>query len=124
MEDFSRRSDLSSLSTFSKSLFGFVLLISYICGSLGKITIFKHMKNFRLSERPINVLILMDEIIYLALMTFTTFNLLIVLIAKQTPTDFIRYHLLLPVNDDVSITMKQILQLSFVNKNYQGRNFH
>ena len=103
MEDVSRHSDLFGLSQFSKTFFGFVLLISYICGTLGKITIFKHIFKFRISERPINILILMDEIIYLTLMTFTTFNLLIVLIAEQTPTYFIKYHLFLIVNEDVSI---------------------
>ena len=106
MEDSSKMSDLTGLSIFSKKFFGLFLLISYIVGSIGKTAIFKHMRNFRLSERPINVLILVDEIIYLTLITFTTFNLLIVLLVGQTPAHFIQHHLFLPVDEDVSITIK------------------
>jgi hypothetical protein len=106
MEDSSKMSDLAGLSNFSKTFFGLFLFISYIVGSLGKKAIFEHMRNFRLSERPINVLILVDEIIYFTLITFTTFNLLIVLLVGQTPAHFIQHHLFLPVDEDVSITVK------------------
>jgi hypothetical protein len=103
MEEFLRHSDLSAFSSPSKAFLGFILLISYICGTLGKMAIFKHMRNFKLSERPINVLILVDEIIYLVLITFTTLNLLIVLLLDQTPAHFIKHHLHLPIDKSVSI---------------------
>ena len=96
-------SDLSKLSDSSKTVLGLIILIAFILGLFGKIAIFQHiLKKFQFSERPINALILLDETIYLTCMTFMTFNLLTVLLADQTPIQFIETILQLPVNENVS----------------------
>ena len=76
------------LSTYLKYILGGIIVFSYFIGLIGKMIIFKQMKNFKISERPINVLILIDELIYLTLITFMAFNLGIVLIGQQTPFQF------------------------------------
>ena len=96
-------SDLSKLSDISKTVLGLNILTAYAFGLVGKFAIFQHiLKNFQFKERPINVLILLDEIIYLSAMTFTVFNLLIVLLADQTPIQFLETILQEPVNENVS----------------------
>ena len=96
-------SDLSKLSDFSKTGLGLIILIAFVFGLFGKLAIFQHiLKKFQFKERPINVLILLDETIYLSLMTFTTFNLLIVLLADQTPIQLLETILQATVNETVS----------------------
>jgi hypothetical protein len=95
--------DLSRLSATTKMLFGIGILITFIVGSIGKMFIYDHIKRYKLSERPINVLIFIDEVIYHSLITVTTFNLLIVLLANQTPTNFIATHLGIEVNQEVTV---------------------
>jgi hypothetical protein len=56
-------SDLSKLEQPAKAILGWAVAASFIWGSLGKIFIYDHFRNFKLSERPINVLILKDELI-------------------------------------------------------------
>lgn len=67
---------------------GIFVLVSFIVGSIGKFFIYDHIKGFKIKDRPINVLIIVNETIYHSLITFTTFNLLIVLLADQTPVKF------------------------------------
>ena len=76
------------LPTYLKHILGGIIVFSYIIGLTGKMIIFKQMKNFNISERPINILILMDELIYLTLITFMAFNLGIVFLGQQTPYEF------------------------------------
>ena len=96
-------SDLSKLPDISKASLGLIVMTSFIIGLFGKFGILKHiLQKFSFSERPINVLILLDETIYLSTMTFTTFNLLIVLLADQTPIKFIETVLQLPINEKVN----------------------
>ena len=76
------------LSAYLKYILGGIIVFSYLIGLIGKMIIFKQMKNFNISERPINILILMDELIYLTLITFMTFNLGIVFLGQQTPYEF------------------------------------
>ena len=68
--------------------FGWIILFSYLIGVLGKMIIFNHMTNFNIKQRPINVLIMVDELIYATTITFMAFNLCIVLIGQQTPYQF------------------------------------
>ena len=102
---------LSRLSDFSKMSFGIMILLSYMIGTIGKMFIYNHIKCFKMGERPINVLILIDEMIYHSIMTFTTYNLLIVLLADQTPCYFFSNYLGIEVNQEVIYIQAQIFQL-------------
>jgi len=94
-------SDLSRLSVSSKMSFGIIILLSYIIGTIGKIFIYNHIKSFKMRERPINVLIFIDELIYHSLITVSTFNLVIVLLSGQTPSNFIATYFGIEVNQEV-----------------------
>ncbi len=93
--------DLTQLLNSIKMFFGIAILLCYLIGTIGKIFIYNHIKSFKMSERPINILIFLDEMIYHSLITFTTLNLLIVLLADQTPCNFFYYYLGIKVNQEV-----------------------
>ena len=84
-----RASDLDMLSYPLKKLLGLIIAFSFMWGTAGKIIIYKHCSKFRISERPINILILLDEVIHHVLITYTTLNLLIILLLDQSPLEFI-----------------------------------
>ena len=63
-------SDLSQLPQPFKTIFGFVIAFSFVVGSIGKFVIYNQCQKNKLKERPINVLILMDEMISHSLITF------------------------------------------------------
>ena len=93
---------LLSLADTYKRLLGFIIILSFIWGSIGKLIIYNHIKTFKIRERPINALILLGEIIYHKGITFVTFNLLIVLFASQTPAKFFLDQLGFTINEEVS----------------------
>jgi hypothetical protein len=68
--DSKRNSQLSEIQQPFKAIFGLVIAASFIWGSLGKVFIYNNCISFKMSERPINVLILVDEIVHHSLMTF------------------------------------------------------
>jgi hypothetical protein len=72
------------------------------------------MKNLNLSERPINVLILLDEIIYVTMMTLMAFNLCVVMIGQQTPLEFLLGNFGTEINESVSALSYVILKLIFI----------
>lgn len=90
-------------------ILGLFILVSYIIGSIGKCLILDHMKGFKIRDRPINVLIFVNEIIYHLLITFTTFNLLIVLLTFQTPVKFLEDFLSIDVDEEVKKLILSIL---------------
>ena len=79
---------LEVFSETSKTNIGLFILVCYIVGAFCSVKSLKHLKTLNLQERPINVLTLTNEIIYFSIMTFTTANILIILIAHQTPVQF------------------------------------
>ena len=91
------------LPMYLKNILGWIIVFSYLIGLLGKMIIFKQMKNFKISERPINVLILIDELIYLTLITFMALNLGIVLIGQQTPYQFFSTFFGMEIDESVSV---------------------
>ena len=88
---------------YLKNILGWIIVFSYLIGLLGKMIIFKQMKNFKISERPINVLILIDELIYLTLITFMALNLGIVLIGQQTPYQVFSTFFGMEIDESVSV---------------------
>ena len=84
-----RASDLDMLPYAMKKLLGFIVAFSFMWGTAGKIFVYNHISKFRISERPINILILLDEVIHHVLITYTALNLLIILLADQSPIEFI-----------------------------------
>ena len=97
-----KMSDLSSLSDESKNIFGLIIFVSYLWGSIGKAIFYNHINSFKIIERPINALILLGEIIHHSVISFITANLLIVLFAKETPAKFFFNQLGLKINEAVS----------------------
>ena len=79
---------LADFTDLSKTYLGFFILACYIIGAYCSVKIVKYFKKLNFKERPINVLILANEIIYFSIMTFTMVNILIVLIAHETPVQF------------------------------------
>ena len=85
-------------------VFGWIILFSYLFGLFCKIIIYEQMNksNSIIGERPINVLIIVDEAIYLSLLTFMTFNLVILLVGNQTPFQFFFAYIGVEINELVS----------------------
>ena len=102
-----RASDLDMLSYPLKKLLGLIIAFSFMWGTAGKIIIYKHCSKFRISERPINILILLDEVIHHVLITYTTLNLLIILLLDQSPLEFIWNVFGIHLNDEVSLKNDQ-----------------
>jgi hypothetical protein len=93
---------LLSLNDSSKQLFGLIITLSFIWGSIVKLFIYNYVKTLNIRDRPINALILLGEIIYHKGITFVTLNLLVVLYAKQTPAEFFFDQLGITINENVS----------------------
>lgn len=72
--DSKSNSELSEIRQPFKTIFGLVIAASFIWGSLGKVFIYKNCLNFKMSERPINVLILTDEVVHHSLMAFRYYS--------------------------------------------------
>jgi hypothetical protein len=68
--DSKRNSELSEIREPFKTIFGLVIAASFIWGTLGKVFIYKNCINFKMSERPINVLILIDESVSHSIIAF------------------------------------------------------
>jgi hypothetical protein len=56
-------SGLSDLGQPFKTILGMIIAASFMWGSIGKVFIYNHCRSYKITERPINVLILIDEII-------------------------------------------------------------
>jgi hypothetical protein len=63
-------SELSDLGQPFKTIVGLIIAASFIWGSIGKVFIYKHSGSFNMTERPINVLILLDEIVHHSLIAY------------------------------------------------------
>ncbi len=68
--DGKRNSELSELRPSFKIILGLIVAASLIWGSLGKVLIYKNCMKIKLSERPINLKIWTDEIIYHSIISF------------------------------------------------------
>jgi hypothetical protein len=63
-------SDLSQIRQPFKAILGLIIAASLIWGSLGKVFVYKSCIALKIIKRPINVLMLIDEIIHHSLITF------------------------------------------------------
>lgn len=63
-------SDLSQLPQPLKTFFGYLICFSFVFGSIGKFFIYDQLRQNKLKERPINVLIFMDEMISHSLIAY------------------------------------------------------
>ena len=68
--DGKRNSELSDLDQPFQTIFGLIIAASFMWGSLGKVFIYNHCRSFKMTERPINILILIDEILHHSLIAY------------------------------------------------------
>ena len=79
---------ITNFAETTKTNIGLFILTCYIVGAFCSVKIINYFGKLNFKERPINVLIFANEIIYSSITTFTTANILIILIAHKTPIQF------------------------------------
>ncbi len=93
------RSYFLKISPFWKMCVGCFTIFVFVSGSFMKFVVYSYFrKNQRISSRPINILILLDQILNHALYTFFIFFQLLRIFTDQTLAMFLEENLNVPID--------------------------
>ena len=93
------RSVLLKISPTWKSMIGIAIALSLLWGSAMKIFIYTYFHKLKISERPINLLILLGQIIHHALNLFVGTNIIVELFLDVSPIEFADQYLDVQINE-------------------------
>ena len=96
------------MDTVSGEVLGPFCFLCYLFGAFGTVKIIKHLLSTNFDNRPLNILTLIDEVIYFSLMTFASANILIMIWAGMKPIDFFRQFFFVEIDEQVLNIFKMV----------------